>query len=62
MVLSKRKAAALIPLPSLFGAWLFGTPAKERFSDVGKRRVVRRKGWKMWRTCRGEAGDINVFS
>lgn len=44
MVLSNRKASSLIPLPSLLGVWVFGTRAKERFSDVGERRVVNRDG------------------
>ena len=39
MVLNNRKASSLIPLPSLFVVWVFGTPAKERCLDVGKRRT-----------------------
>lgn len=61
MVQNKIKASSLIPLPSLFGFWIFETPARDRFLDVGKKRVVIRDG-RCGELIKGKQGrDINVF-
>lgn len=59
MVLNNRKASSLIPLPRLFGVWLFETPAKERFLDVGKRRVNVSRDGKCGGLAKGKQGKIH---